>query len=58
MLYTDASYTDYALTLGKDLGGGISGSLAYIDTDNNTYVTSKGKVKSNGALVLGLKYSF
>lgn len=53
-----ASYTDYALTLGKDFGGGISGSLAYVDTDNNTYVTSKGKVKSNGAMVLGVKYSF
>ena len=53
-----ASYTDYSLTLGKDFGGGIAGSLAYIDTDNNTYVTSGGKIKSNGALVLGLKYSF
>jgi uncharacterized protein (TIGR02001 family) len=53
-----ASYTDYSLTLLKDFGNGISGSVAYIDTDTKFYVTSKGKDRGNGALVLGLKYSF
>jgi uncharacterized protein (TIGR02001 family) len=53
-----ASYTDYSLTLNKDFGNGLAGSLTYIDTDTNFYVTSKGKDRGNGALVLGLKYSF
>jgi uncharacterized protein (TIGR02001 family) len=53
-----ASYTDYSLTLNKDFGSGLAGSLTYIDTDTNFYVTSKGKDRGNGAFVLGLKYSF
>jgi uncharacterized protein (TIGR02001 family) len=53
-----ASYTDYALTLGKDFGGNVSGSLAYSSTNNKTYLTSKGQIKSGAGWVLGVKYSF
>jgi uncharacterized protein (TIGR02001 family) len=53
-----SSYKDYSLTVTKDFGNGLSGSLAYIDTDTKAYVTSKGKDKGKGALVLGAKYSF
>ena len=53
-----ASYTDYSLTVSKDFGNGLSGSLAYIDTDTKAYVTSKGKDKGKGTLVVGAKYSF
>ncbi len=53
-----ASYTDYSLTVNKDFGNGLTGSLAYIDTDTKAYVTSKGKDKGKGTLVVGVKYSF
>ena len=57
------SYTDYSLTLGKDLGSGFSVSLAALGTDANkaNYVTpaSDGKkFTGKSALVLGGKYSF
>jgi len=52
------SYTDYALTLGKDFGGGFSASAAIIGTDNDLYVGPGGKNLGNGTLVLGVKYAF
>ena len=57
------SYTDYALTLGKDLGNGLSASLAAIGTDakKGSYVYGTGaKAKQLGkdGLVVGLKYTF
>ena len=57
------SYTDYALTLGKDLGNGLAASLAVIGTDakKGSYVySSGGSVKQLGkdGLVVGLKYTF
>ncbi len=53
-------YTDYALTLGKDLGSGWSASVAVMGTDANQkfYTDSKGKLLSDSALAVGLKYSF
>lgn len=54
------SYNDYALTLAKDLGNGLSASGALVGTnaDKDLYVTPAGKFTGKSALVVGLKYSF
>lgn len=54
------SYTDYALTLGKDLGNGLAVSAALIGTDakSGSYVSPAGKDLGKSTVVLGLKYSF
>jgi uncharacterized protein (TIGR02001 family) len=54
------SYNDYALTLGKDLGNGLSASAAAIGTnaDKALYVTPTGKFTGKSGLVVGLKYTF
>ncbi len=57
---SDFSYTDYAVTLGKDFGNGVSASAALVATnaDDALYVTPAGKFTGRTALVLGVKYSF
>ena len=54
------SYTDTALTLGKDLGNGFAASAAIIGTNAKTgsYVSPAGKQLGKSGLVVGLKYSF
>jgi uncharacterized protein (TIGR02001 family) len=54
------SYTDYALTLGKDLGDGLSASVAAIATAGkyNDNLTTNGYNTSKNALVVGVKYAF
>ena len=54
------SYTDYALTLGKDLGNGLSATAAWVgtDADKALYVTPAGKFTGKTGLVVGLKYAF
>ena len=54
------SYTDYALTLGKDLGNGLAVSAAVIGTDatKGAYVSPAGKQLGKAGLVVGLKYTF
>ena len=54
------SYTDYALTLGKDLGNGLSATAAAIGTDakSGSYVSPAGKDLGKAGLVVGLKYTF
>lgn len=54
------SYTDYALTLGKDLGNGLSVTAAVVgtDADKALYVTPAGKFTGKTGLVVGLKYAF
>lgn len=56
------SYNDYALTLGKDLGNGLSASLMLVDTNANknlaAFQTPAGKFTGKSAAVVGLKYSF
>jgi uncharacterized protein (TIGR02001 family) len=54
------SYTDYALTLGKDLGNGLSASAALVgtDADKALYVTPAGKFTGKSGVVVGLKYAF
>ena len=53
-------YTDFALTLGKDFGNGVTASLAAISTDAKTasYTDPQGKFLGDSALVVGVKYSF
>ena len=55
-----SSYTDYSLTLGKDLGNGFSVSAAVVGTnaDKTVYLTPDNKFTGKNALVLGAKYSF
>ena len=50
------AYNDYSLTLTKDLGNGLAGSLMLVDT--NTTSMSAGKDTAKSGVVLGLKYSF
>ncbi len=56
------SYTDIALTLNKDLGDGLSASVAAISTSvkDNTFYTSTATSynTAKNALVVGVKYSF
>ncbi len=56
----NASYTDYSLTLGKDFGKGLSGSLQVIatDADKGYYTTSSLKFTGRTGVVAGVKYSF
>ena len=56
----DFSYTDYALTVGKDFGNGLSASAAAVgsNADDALYVTPAGKFTGRTGLVAGVKYSF
>jgi uncharacterized protein (TIGR02001 family) len=58
--WADGSYTDYALTLGKDLGNGLSASAAVISTNakDGAYVSPAGKQLGKSGVVVGLKYTF
>jgi uncharacterized protein (TIGR02001 family) len=57
--YGDFSYTDYALTLAKDFGNGLSASVAAVGTDSkNAYLSPSGKNLGRGGVVLGVKYTF
>jgi uncharacterized protein (TIGR02001 family) len=53
-----ASYTDWSVGLGKDFGNGISATVAYVDTDTNTYRGPNNKDLGKPTLVLGVKYAF
>ena len=56
------SYTDVALTLGKDLGAGLSASVSAISTNakHNAYYTSTATSYNTAkdAIVVGVKYAF
>ncbi|MDB5752822.1 MAG: hypothetical protein JWP65_3243 [Ramlibacter sp.] len=52
------SYWDWSLALGKDFGNGLSGSLAYVDTDNNNYRGPGSKNLGRWGVVAGVKYAF
>ncbi len=62
--YSIGSYTDYALTVAKDMGSGVSLSAALIGTDVkkingvSVYPSPSGKDLGKSTLVLGAKYSF
>ena len=55
-----ADCNDFALTLAKDFGNGVSGSVAAISTNayKSFYTDSKGRYLGKDALVVGVKYSF
>jgi uncharacterized protein (TIGR02001 family) len=53
------TYTDYALTLGKDLGNGLSASAAVVGTNaDKGFYTLKEKFNGKSGVVVGLKYAF
>ena len=54
------SYTDYALTLGKDFGNGLSASLAVEGTDSSKrlYVAPDSTFTGLTGVVLDARYSF
>lgn len=56
---TNLSYTDYSITLGKDLGKGLSASLMLVGTnaDRGGY-TLANKYNGKDGLVAGIKYTF
>lgn len=57
-----SSYTDYSVSLSKELSPGLSATASYIDTnaDKDVYVTTDGKSKPTGSgrFILGVKYGF
>jgi uncharacterized protein (TIGR02001 family) len=56
-----ANYTDYALTLAKDLGNGLTVSATAMDTNakkGGFYTDLKNKFIADSAFVVGLKYTF
>ncbi|MEJ5992130.1 TorF family putative porin [Ramlibacter sp. PS3R-8] len=53
-----ASYTDWAITLGKDFGNGLTATAAYVDTDTNSYRGAENKNLGKATFVLGIKYAF
>ena len=53
------SYNDYAVTLAKDLGNGLSASLMLVDTNaKEASYTLVNKYNGKSGAVVGLKYSF
>jgi uncharacterized protein (TIGR02001 family) len=53
------TYTDYALTLTKDLGNGLSASAALVNTDaDKAFYSLKDKFNGKSGVLVGLKYSF
>lgn len=54
------SYSDYSVTVGKDLGKGFNVSLALIgtDADETLYVSPDGKFLGKNTAVLMLKFNF
>jgi uncharacterized protein (TIGR02001 family) len=62
--YKDFSYTDYGLTVAKDMGKGVSLSGALIQADvkkiggTAVYASPAGKNLGKGTVVLGAKYTF
>ena len=53
-----ASYTDYSVTLGKDLGNGLSATAMLVDTNTDAYVGAMDKNLGKSGVVVGLKYAF
>jgi uncharacterized protein (TIGR02001 family) len=61
--YANLSYTDYALTLNKDLGNGLSASVAAITVSGGSGIpaltaSTSGYNMAKDAVVVGVKYSF
>ena len=55
------NYTDYALTLAKDLGNGLTVSGTIMDTNakkGGFYTDLKNRFIADSTVVVGLKYTF
>ncbi len=53
------TYTDYALTLSKDLGNGLTASVAVVGTDaDQEFYKLNGKFNGKNGVTVGLKYAF
>jgi uncharacterized protein (TIGR02001 family) len=54
-----ANYTDYALTLSKDFGNGLSASVAYVGSNAKRafYTDFGGRYIGNDTVVVGVKYT-
>lgn len=56
---SDATYTDYSLTVAKDFGNGLTGTLAVVGTDaKESFYTLANKFNGKNGVVAGVKYSF
>jgi uncharacterized protein (TIGR02001 family) len=53
-----ATYTDYSLTVAKDVGNGVILSAAVVDTNTTAYVGAGGKDLGKSGVVLGAKVNF
>lgn len=55
-----ATYTDYSITVAKEVAKGLTVSLAAVgtDADETWYVSPSGKFLGKNAAVLGIKYAF
>lgn len=55
-----ADYTDYALTLAKDFGKGLTGTVAATSTNaaENFYTDANGRFLGKSVVLVGVKYSF
>ena len=55
-----ASYTTYSLTLAKDFGKGLTGTVAFVGTDGKDtfYYTPDGRFTGRNGAVVGVKYAF
>jgi uncharacterized protein (TIGR02001 family) len=57
--HASMTYTDYALTLNKDLGDGLTASVAAIGTNaDKTAYTYNSYFQGKSVVVVGVKYSF
>jgi uncharacterized protein (TIGR02001 family) len=58
--FSDASYLDWKLGLTKEIGKGLTVSLAYVDTDakRSAYTNAKGRFMGREAAVLTLTQAF
>ncbi len=58
--FNKASYTDYSLTVGKDIGKGwnLSAALVGTDADKTTYVSPSGQFLGRTTVVAMAKYNF
>jgi len=55
----DYSYTDYSVTLAKDLGKGLSATIAAVGTDGKTSLyTVNSRKLADATAVVGVKYTF
>jgi uncharacterized protein (TIGR02001 family) len=52
------TYTDYSLTVAKDIGNGVVLSATVVDTDTAAYVGAGGKDLGKSGIVLGAKINF